>query len=261
VTPTQKRILVALTGAVVLVFAAVGIAALTNPSSEPEPTSTLAALTTSTTSTSAPTTSTTTEPTTTTTTTTPTTTSSSTTTEPTTTTTGTTLPPSEILILGPENIDGITFGTDAEEAIASFAEILGPPTTDTGWVPPTNSEGDQVYGPCPGTLIRVLDWSNLTTVYTNAKTQWADEGTRHFFFYSYVLYDVDLLGLETAEGIGLGSTTEDLRAAYGDTVDITSDEFGDYFHVSVPEPGVLWGFLSGPDGAVVSIQGGTGCGE
>ncbi|GBD84437.1 hypothetical protein BMS3Abin02_00830 [bacterium BMS3Abin02] len=260
-TPAQRRIIGVLTGAVVLVFAAVAIVVLTNQSSDTEPTSTVAAApttttstntTTSTTSTSAPTTTTTTEPTTT---------SSSTTTEPTTTTTGTTLPPSEILILGPENVDGIMFGTDAEEAIASFAEILGPPTTDTGWVPPTNNEGDQVYGPCPGTSIRVLDWSNLTTVYTNAKTQWANEGTRHFFFYSYVLYDVDLLGLETAEGIGLGSTTEDLRAAYGDAVDIQSDEFGDYFHVSVPEPGVLWGFLSGPDGTVVSIQGGTGCGE
>ena len=118
-----------------------------------------------------------------------------------------------------------------------------------------------MYGPCPGTLIRVVDWSNLTTVYTNAQTQWASEDTRHFFFYSYVLYDVDDLGLATAEGIGLGSSVEDLQAAYGDTLDVRSDEFGDYFTVGVPEPGALWGFLSGPDGTVVSIQGGTGCGE
>jgi len=259
VTPTQKRIIGALAGAVVLVFAGVAIVALTSPSSEPATTITVAAVTTTTTTTQPTTTSssTTTEPTTTQ----PTTTSSSTTTEPTTTTTSTTLPPSEILILGPENIDGIMFGTDAEQAITSFEEILGPPNSDTGWVPPVNGEGDQIYGPCPGTLIRVLEWPNLTTVYTDAQTQWADEGTRHFFFYSYVLFDVDLLGLKTAEGIGLGSTTEDLRAAYGDTVEITSDEFGDYFSVSVPPPGVLWGFLTGPDGTVVSIQGGTGCGE
>ncbi|NIA25506.1 MAG: hypothetical protein GWP04_08030 [Gammaproteobacteria bacterium] len=259
-TLVQKRIIAALAAAVVFVFVAVAIAALKNPSSGPGSTTTVAAVattttSTSTTSTSAPTTTTTTEPTTT---------SSSTTTEPTTTTTSTTsttLPPSEILILGPENIDGITFGTNAEQAIASFEEILGPPAADTGWVPPIDSEGVQVYGPCPGTLIRVLEWPNLTTVYTDAQTQWGDEGTRHFFFYSYVLFDVDFLGLKTAEGIGLGSTIDDLRAAYGDDIEIHSDEFGDYFTVSVPAPGNLWGFLSGPEGTVVSIQGGTGCGE
>lgn len=251
-TPAQRRIIGALAGAVVLVFVAVAIASLT--SSEPGASTTAAAVTTvassttTSTSTAAPTT---TESTTTTT----------TTTEPTTTTTDTTLPPAEILILGPENIDGIDFGTDADQTVASFEEILGPPTDDTGWVPPVDSEGVQVYGPCPGTLIRVVDWSNLKTVYTNAQTQWGAEGTRHFFFYSYVLFDSDVLGLSTAEGIGLGSTVEDLRAAYGDTIDIISDEFGDYFNVSVPAPGVLWGFLTGPDGTVMSIQGGTGCGE
>ena len=255
-TPTQRRIIAALAGAVVVVFVAVAVASLT--SSEQVSTTTIAAPTTvttvpATTSTIAPTT-TTTEPTTTS--------STTTTTEPTTTTTTTTtLPPSEILILGPENIDGITFGSDADQAIASFEEILGSPDSDTGWVPPVDSEGVQVYGPCPGTLIRVVDWSNLKTVYTNAQTQWASEDTRHFFFYSYVLFDVDDLGLTTAEGIGLGSSVEDLQAAYADTLDVQSDEFGDYFTVSVPEPGALWGFLTGPDGTVMSIQGGTGCGE
>lgn len=254
-TPTQRRIIAALAGAVVAVFIAVAVASLIGSSTQTTTTTAIAAP--ATTTTTEPTT-TSTVPTTSTTTTEPTTTS--TTTEPTTTTT-TTLPPAEILILGPENIDGITFGSDADQAFLSFEEVLGPPDSDTGWVPPVDSEGVQVYGPCPGTLIRVVDWSNLTTVYTNAQTQWASEDTRHFFFYSYVLYDVDDLGLATAEGIGLGSSVEDLQAAYGDTIDIFSDEFGEYFTVSVPEPGALWGFLSGPDGTVVSIQGGTGCGE
>lgn len=257
-TPTQKRIIAGLAAVVAIVFVAAGVLALVKPA----PTTTTrpaGAETTITTDTTPPPT--TTSPTTTSSTlstTTSTTTTSSTTS---TTTTTTTVPPSEVLILGPENIDGIQFGSDAEEAISSLENVLGAPVSDTGWVPPVNSEGVQVYGPCPGTEIRLVEWPNLTTVYTNAATSWAPEGTRQFFFYSYVLYDADYLKLKTAEGIGLGSTVDDLRAAYGDNVDIVSDEFGDYYSITVPAPGALWGFLDAPNGTIVSIQGGIGCGE
>lgn len=253
-TPTQKRIIAGLAAVVAIVFVAAGVLALVN---SPATTTTgPVAASTTTTITTRP--STTTSPSTTTTTTT---TTATTTTTTSTTTTTTTVPASDVLILGPENIDGIPFGSDAEEAITSFENVLGAPVSDTGWVPPVDSEGVQVYGPCPGTEIRLVEWPNLTTVYTNAATSWAPEGTRQFFFYSYVLYDADYLKLKTAEGIGLGSTVDDLRAAYGDSVDIVSDEFGDYYSVAVPAPGALWGFLDAPNGTVVSIQGGIGCGE
>ncbi|MFZ0493202.1 MAG: hypothetical protein WAM81_08410 [Acidimicrobiia bacterium] len=251
-TDVQRRILAILAGAVALVFVAVGLLALVNQTSDTTTTTASAGATTTTAPSTTSSSSTTTTETTTTT-------SSSTTT--TTTPTTTTIPPSDVLILGPENIDGIPFGTDPESAITTLVGYLGEPVSDTGWVPPTDDQGNQVYGPCPGTEIRVVEWSNLTTVYTDAATPWAAFGIKHLFFYSYVLYDFDFWGLTTAEGIGLGSTAQDLRDAYGDAVDITSDEFGDYYSVTVPAPGALWGFLEGPGGTVNSIQGGVGCGE
>ena len=254
-TDVQRRIIAILAGAVVVVFIAVGILALSNRASDTTTTTASAGPTTTTPPSTATSSSTTTTESTTTTTTT---TTSSTTT---TTSTTTTIPPSEVLILGPENIDGIPFGTDADTAITTLVGYLGEPVSDTGWVPPTDNQGNQVYGPCPGTEIRLVEWPNLTTVYTDAATPWAAVGIRHLFFYSYVLYDFDYWDLKTAEGIGLGSTAQDLRNAYGDAVDITSDEFGDYYSVTVPAPGALWGFLEGPNGTVSSIQGGVGCGE
>ncbi len=252
-TDVQRRIIAILAGAVAVVFIAVGILALANRDSDTTTTTTASAGPTTTTGPSTTTSaSTTTTETTTTTTTAPSTTTTSTT---------TTIPPSDVLILGSENIDGIPFGTDDETAITTLDEYLGEPVSDTGWVPPTDAQGNQIYGPCPGTEIRVVEWPNLTTVYTDAATPWAAAGVKHLFFYSYVLYDFDFWDLTTAEGIGLGSTVQDLRDAYGDTVDITSDEFGDYYSVTVPAPGALWGFLEGPDGTVNSIQGGVGCGE
>jgi hypothetical protein len=255
-TDVQRRIIAILAGAVVVVFIAVGILALANQATDTTTTTPSAGPTTTTLPSTTTSSSTTTTSSSTTTTTTTTTTPSSTT-----TTTTTTILPSDVLILGPENIDGIQFGTDAESAITTLEGYLGDPASDTGWVPPTDSQGNQVYGPCPGTEIRVVEWPNLTTVYTDASTPWAAVGTRHLFFYSYVLYDFDSWGLTTAEGIGLGSTAQDLRDAYGDAVDITSDELGDYYSVTVPAPGALWGFLEGPGGTVSSIQGGVGCGE
>lgn len=260
-TDSQRRIVAALAGAVAVVFIAAGILALANRAPDATTTTSqpmaITSTTTTTTAVSAPTLTTTTATETTTTTGATTSTSDSTTTTSTTTTTT----PADVLILGSESIDGILFGTDAEAAIASLQEVLGVPSSDTGWVPPVDNTGSQVYGPCPGTEIRVVDWPNLTTLFTNGATAWGPDGTRHFFHYSYFTYDIDTLGLRTAAGIGLGSTADDLRNAYGDGVQFTSDEFGDYYTVAVPAPGALWGFLDEPDGSIVSINGGQGCGE
>jgi len=256
----QRRIVAGLAGAVALVFIAVGILALANRASDTTTTSQPMAITSTTTTTTAVTA----PPLPTTTTTTTTTTEATTSTTDSTTTTSTsttTTTPADVLILGSESIDGILFGTDAEAAIGAFQEVLGAPSSDTGWVPPVDDSGSQVYGPCPGTEIRVIDWPNLTALFTNGATAWGPEGTRHFFHYSYFTYGIDTLGLRTAAGVGLGATADDLRNAYGEGVQFISDEFGDYYTVSVPAPGALWGFLDGPDGNVVSINGGEGCGE
>lgn len=258
-TDAQRRIIAGLAGVVALVFVAVGILALTNRASDTT-TTTLppiaATSTTSTTTLPAPT-----GPTTSTTTTTTTDASTTTSATTTSTTTTTTLPPADILILGSESIDGILFGTDGEAAIATLQDVLGAPSSDSGWVPPVDDTGSQIFGPCPGTEIRIVDWPNLTALFTNGATEWGPKGTRHFFHYSYFTYDTDHLGLRTAEGIGLGATADDLRNAYGDGVQFISDEFGDYYTITVPAPGALWGFLDAPDGAIVSINGGQGCGE
>jgi hypothetical protein len=263
VTPLQKRIIAGLASAVVIVFLAVGVLAITNKSESTTTTAPVVAVTTtsSTTSTAATTATTATTTTEATTTSSSTTTTGGTTTSSTSTSTTTSLPPSSVLILGSENIDGITFGTDAQTAITDLEDVLGTPDDDTGWLPPVDESGNQVIGPCPGSVIRLVTWGDLMTFYTDGATAWASEGTRHLFAYSYVAFQEDTYGLTTAEGIGLGSSADDLIAAYGDGVEMISDEFGDYYAVDVPAPGSLWGYLDQPGGIVVSINGGAGCGE
>lgn len=180
---------------------------------------------------------------------------STTTTAPTTTTLG---DPLAALVLNPTGIGDITFGTDADETVAQLALVLGSPTEDTGWTPS--------FETCPGTEARVVRWTSLQAFFTNGATEWAPEGTRHFFHYgqSVLAGGGVLIELTTSAGIGIRSTLGELSAAYGDQVTIVDDPvFGPFWEVDVAGAGVLWGTAGaiGDSGMIDSINGGSGCGE
>jgi hypothetical protein len=177
------------------------------------------------------------------------------TTTPTTTTLG---DPLAALILNPTGIGDITFGSDADETVAQLSLVLGSPTEDTGWTPS--------FETCPGTEARVVRWTSLQAFFSNGATEWAPEGTRHFFHYSQSVLAGGgvLIELTTSKGIGIRSTLGDLAAAYGEQVTITDDPiFGPFWEVDVAGAGVLWGTAGaiGDSGMIDSINGGSGCGE
>ena len=166
--------------------------------------------------------------------------------------------PLSALALSPTGIGDVTFGTDAEEAVAQLALVLGTPTEDTGWT--------ASFDTCPGTEARVVRWTSLQVFLTNGATDWAPEGTRHFFHFgqSILAGGGELIDLNTTTGIGINSTLGQLTADYGDEVTIVDDPvFGPFWELDVPGAGVLWGTAGamGENGMIDSINGASGCGE
>ncbi|HKX74548.1 MAG TPA: hypothetical protein VJR05_04080 [Acidimicrobiia bacterium] len=173
----------------------------------------------------------------------------------------TTTDPLASLVLAEQSLGPLNFGTDAEDTISGLTSILGPPDEDTGWV-----DSFSAFGTCPGTEARLVRWVSLQAFFTNGATDWAPEGTRHFFHYSQsaAAGGGEIHTLTTDRQIGLGSTIADLETAYGSQLTVTDDPlFDTLWEVEPAGPGLLWGSASAstPDGVVTAINGGFGCGE
>lgn len=174
------------------------------------------------------------------------------------TTTTTTVAP---IVLERDGLGGIDFGASPDAAIAYVtAALASSPTSDSGWV-----DSFSVYGTCPPPVVRGVEWGRLVLLFTRAATGFASEGTEHLFSYYYTGNDAPAAGLGTDESIFVGSTRNELDAAYGGSLEVFDEEFGTIWHVD-RDPGsweALYGYLSGPLPAdlVESINGGRGCGE
>ena len=114
-----------------------------------------------------------------------------------------------------------------------------------------------------GTDVRGVRWGPLQVLLGDATTV----AGRHVFSYVYATSMLPVgepagkaAGLQTAIGVGLGSSLADLKASYP-AVQISDDAYGPTFATS--GSGELSGTLSGTgsDGFVTSIIGGKYCGE
>ena len=166
--------------------------------------------------------------------------------------------PLATLALNPTGLGDVRFGSDADETVAQLSLVLGSPTEDTGWTPS--------FETCPGSEARVVRWTSFQAFFTNGATDWAPEGTRHFFHYgqSTSAGGGVLIDLTTTTGIGINSTLGELASAYGESATIVDDPvFGPFWEVDEGGPGVLWGTAGslGDNGMIDSINGGSGCGE
>jgi hypothetical protein len=173
-------------------------------------------------------------------------------------TTTTTVVPDTVLFTNEGIFAGETwihFGFDDEDTIAAVSAVLGAPTNDSGWV------AEPI---CPPPEVRTVRWSDLWLLFTKADTDFWSGGVPHFFTYQYSGSTPELF---TTEGIGLGSTLNDLDEAYGgpDLV-ISESPFGPgegFWTYKAAGWTGMWGFATGqtPADTVTSINGGRGCGE
>jgi hypothetical protein len=148
----------------------------------------------------------------------------------------------------------IYFGYDDEDTITAVTAVLGAPTIDLGW-------DDASICPSPS---RTVKWNDLWLQFTKADSDFWSGGIPHFFAFQY---SGDTPELFTAEGIGLGSTLNELDDAYGGP-DLIVEESpfvpgeGFWTYKAAPWTG-MWGFATGQTAAhvVTSINGGRSCGE
>jgi hypothetical protein len=190
---------------------------------------------------------------------------------PETTTTTTTLPPETTTTASPGTVElhdegihagaeWLYFGFDDEAAIAAVTAVLGAPSEDSGWIEAFSSP----YGVCPAPVVRGVHWDSLILLFTQADTDFWSGGIPHFYAYNYY---GDAANLETTEGIAIGDTLAQLKAAYpGPKLEIHENPFD-------PSAGFwlydrqMWtsmsGFATGQADAdtIGSINGGMGCGE
>jgi hypothetical protein len=176
-------------------------------------------------------------------------------------TTTTVPPPLPDLELSQDGLGDVAFGLSPDEVVAEMAGRFGDPDHDTDWIPAEPN----AYGSCPGETMRAIAWGSLAAIFV-------DDGTSDLggYFYTYTYgYDysentggVDPRGLDlrTAEGVGLGTTVADLRAAFGPDLTVDGDQVLDTWTFRDDAAG-LKGLLSGPDDsdAVTLIQPIVGC--
>ena len=167
-----------------------------------------------------------------------------------------TQPPSEGLTLDGRGVGAASFGDDPDTAIAAVSGVLGDPTDDSGWVDPFTISA------CPGNEYRRVSWGAFSLQFSDS-TSVAD-GRRHFFGYEYGEVgstDVQPPGLETSEGIGIGSTVAELKQAYPGVAVFAGEEGLSSSGFEVQE-NRLGGQLTDPSdaGFVVLIRGGDFCG-
>jgi hypothetical protein len=172
------------------------------------------------------------------------------------------------VVLRGDGIGAFTFGAVPDQVIAGLTLRWGPPDGDTGWV----AAGSSPYGPCPGTVVRGVNWRGFSVLFSDGATPRGPAGTRHFFTWQYQVDDParpapDRGGnrppLTTANGVSVGVTVKVLQGAYGDRLELFDEPpGGPQFGVQTSEGG-LYGSVTGLDaaGVVRTIVSGGGCGE
>ena len=172
------------------------------------------------------------------------------------------------VILGGDGIGAFAFGADPDQVLAGLTLRWGPPDGDSGWI----TAGSSPYGPCPGTVVRGVNWRGFTVLFSDGATPRGTPGTRHFFTWDYQVDDPtrpapdqggNRPALQTANGVSVGATVQALQRAFGDRLELFEEPpVGPQFGVQTSEGG-LYGSLTSLEasGIARSIVGGGGCGE
>jgi hypothetical protein len=172
------------------------------------------------------------------------------------------------VVLRGDGIGAFTFGADPDQVLAGLTLRWGPPDGDSGWI----AAGSSRYGPCPGTVVRGVNWRGFTVLFSDGATPRGTAGARHFFTWDYKVDDPtrpapdrggNRPALTTANGVSVGATVQALQRAYGDRLELFEEPpDGPQFGVQTPEGG-LYGSLTSLEasGIARSIVSGGGCGD
>lgn len=155
--------------------------------------------------------------------------------------------------LSADGLGAVQFGADPEQSITFVTSVLGAPTADTGWLAPID------FGPCGGTRIRQVSWSQLRLEFGDSSN--VTEGRDHFYAYFYGVEGSSSsqpAGLQTTDGIGVGTTVRELLAVYPGATLFEGDEFvGPTFVVNDSLAGRMSGVAD--DDVVEVVIGGIPC--
>jgi hypothetical protein len=138
--------------------------------------------------------------------------STSTTTSPARTTT--TVAVSELVVLRPDGLQVAALGAPDDEVVATLAEILGAPSGDDLLTGPINI---LPWGYYAINAFRAVSWDEwgLTLIFSDAPSPWRPNGGElHWIAWWYSEPGREGVGLHTPEGVSIGSTADDVRAAY-----------------------------------------------
>ena len=172
------------------------------------------------------------------------------------------------VVLRGDGIGAFTFGADPDQVLAGLTLRWGPPDGDSGWI----AAGSSAYGPCPGSVVRGVNWRGFTVLFSDGATPRGTAGTRHFFTWDYQVDDPtrpapdrggNRPALTTANDVSVGVTVQALQRAYGDRLELFEEPpDGPQFGVQTSEGG-LYGSLTSLEasGIARSIVSGGGCGE
>ncbi|OWY63386.1 hypothetical protein B7486_53410 [cyanobacterium TDX16] len=160
------------------------------------------------------------------------------------------------IVLGADGLGVVSFGQDPESAIAAVDAAFGAAGRDTGWV----DAGSSDYGFCPAPQVRAVTWDDLTLLFSDGDTAYGTAGEQqHLFTY---LLDGPNPAATTEAGVGIGSSSADVRTAYGDAAaSVAGDELvAPRFDIDLGGTEPLRATLD-DGGNVVAVQGGAPCGE
>lgn len=163
--------------------------------------------------------------------------------------------------LSRDGLGVVALGEGAETALEELRGALGRPNTVTRWLPKERS----LWGRCPGEQVRGAKWGDLWVLFSDETELGSGP---HVFGWILGLAGMsdERLEVRTAEGIGVGSSIAELRAAYGERVAFEPYELGVRFTVAPPEgqhPSglMLTGTAAGQDDedTVRALRGGLPC--
>jgi hypothetical protein len=165
------------------------------------------------------------------------------------------------LVLGARGLGPAAFGQPADQVIAALRAGLGEPDEDRRW----DQRKRQRFGVCPGSNHRFVRWGRLSVLFADGDTGRGHAGRQHLFAWYAQAAKARGKRLATVAGVAVGSSTAQVRAAYGDRATVWGAEGARPagFRIGSPQAFELLGWLTHPSprGRVTMLAAGTPCGE